>query len=592
MDSIRTLYVLNINVMTVIMKINQTVSIGYNCQHPDYNKYSQIPFFIPVLNIFVKKTFLMKKYHLLLLSLLSGIILSIAWPLRGFPVLLFIGFVPLLFIEDYISNNREKFNKFACFFYVFPGFFIWNLLTTWWIYHATFFGVSMAVFFNTLFMAVVFNLFHITKRNLINNNHGYLAYIAYWLCFEYFHMNWDLSWSWLTLGNGFAPVTKWVQWYEYTGHLGGSVWIIIANISIYKLVRNILKKSKEIRKIIVLSVTSLLIIVIPIIISLSIYYNYEEVEDPVDIVIIQPNIDPYLEQYITSPAIITNRILNLARQKVDSEVDFVVAPESSIQEYLWHDRMEYSRSIDSLRQFLKNYPDLSFVIGLSSRDMIDDTNNLPEAARKIRNGYYQEFNTGILLDNYCDIQIYHKSKHVPGVEKMPYPKLFKPLKNFAIDLGGTIGTIGVSEERTVFISGKDSVKIAPVICYESIYGEFCAKFVRNGAELIFIITNDGWWEETAGHRQHMEYSRLRTIETRRSLARSANTGISAFINQRGDVFQRTKYWEPDVIRQKINRNSKLTFYVIFGDYLGRIFMYISALLILVTIVMKVKNKRL
>jgi len=110
------------------------------------------------------------------------------------------------------------------------------------------------------------------------------------------------------------------------------------------------------------------------------------------------------------------------------------------------------------------------------------------------------------------ISYYHKSKLVPGVERMPFPTLFKPLESLAINLGGTMGSLGIQNERTVFYSHNKKARIAPVICYESAYSDFVSDYVENGANLIFIITNDGWWENTPGHRQHLAYSRLRAIE--------------------------------------------------------------------------------
>jgi apolipoprotein N-acyltransferase len=62
---------------------------------------------------------------------------------------------------------------------------------------------------------------------------GYLALPIYWIAFEYVHLNWDLSWPWLTLGNGFMYNPEWVQWYEYTGALGGSLWVWAANLLTY-----------------------------------------------------------------------------------------------------------------------------------------------------------------------------------------------------------------------------------------------------------------------------------------------------------------------------------------------------------------------
>ena len=205
------------------------------------------------------------------------------------------------------------------------------------------------------------------------------------------------------------------------------------------------------------------------------------------------------------------------------------------------------------------------------------------AARKFRTfeGSYFAYNTAFYIDSSSKLQWYHKSKLTPGVEKMPSWKILSPLKDFAIDLGGTIGTLKIDDERKVFTHQGGLFRVAPVICYESVYGEFVAGYVRNGANIIFIITNDGWWGDSPGHRQHLEFAKLRAIETRRSIARSANTGISAFFDQRGDIYQATPYVEQAAIRQSLTLNETKTFYVKNGDYLARISAFLSIIFVFV-----------
>jgi apolipoprotein N-acyltransferase len=126
-----------------------------------------------------------------------------------------------------------------------------------------------------------------------------------------------------------------------------------------------------------------------------------------------------------------------------------------------------------------------------------------------------------------------------------------------------------------------------------VYGEFVTEYVRKGAGMLFIITNDGWWGNTPGHRQHFQYARLRAIETRRCIARSANTGISGFINQRGDVLQQTPYWQDAVISGKLLYDTTITFYVQYGDFLGRLSLFMSVFLLLYVFVKDfLKKKRL
>ncbi|MBI9036504.1 MAG: apolipoprotein N-acyltransferase [Bacteroidales bacterium] len=542
----------------------------------------------------------MKKFHLLLLSVLSGLLFTIGWPVNGFPGFLFVAFVPLLFIEDYVSKNKNSFSKFSVFFYVYPAFFIWNLLTTYWIVYSTGVGMILAVAANSFFMAICFYFYHFTKRVLYTDKQAYFVLIFYWICFEYLHLDWDLSWTWLHLGNGFASYHKWIQWYEFTGAFGGTFWVIIVNIFIYKLLLK-LKALSDKKSIIISSSIVVSLILVPLIISFIIYYTYDENPKTVEVVAIQPNIDPYNEQYDILPEEAIHRILNLTREEVDSLTDFVIAPESSIQpnynigERIWESEIQYFRSIDSLEVFVNNFPDLTFVIGASTRKIYNENEKISSTARKFIDSekYYDAYNTAVFIETSKPLELYHKSKLTPGVEKMPFPKLLKPLESFAIDLGGTIGSLGIDTEPKVYNSLNDSIKIAAIICYESVYGEFVTEFVKNGANIIFVITNDGWWGNTPGHKQHLSFSVLRAVETRRSIARSANTGISAFINQRGDVLEETKYWVGDVIKHELSLNSKKTVYVNYGDYIGRICGLLSALFLLISISMSfVKRKNI
>ncbi|MDB2648440.1 apolipoprotein N-acyltransferase, partial [Flavobacteriaceae bacterium] len=177
-------------------------------------------------------------------------------------------------------------------------------------------------------------------------------------------------------------------------------------------------------------------------------------------------------------------------------------------------------------------------------------------------------------------QVYHKSKLVVGVENLPYKSLLEPiLGNLLLDFGGTVMTRATQTNRSVFKT-KSNALVAPVICYESMYGEFMTDYVRNGAQLIAIITNDGWWGNTPGHKQLLSYSRLRSIELRRSIVRSANTGISAVINEKGDIINSIEYEKNGIINDKISISNKLTFYAKYGDFISRISLFFFIIIFL------------
>ncbi len=547
---------------------------------------------------FIKYSLVLKfrKFHLILLSLLSGVILSLAWPERGFPGLLFIGLVPLLAVDDYISRHPKKFVRFSVLIYTYPGFFIWNLLTTWWIANSTLIGAVMAIVLNALFMSIIFQLFHWSKKYLRYRFVSFLGLVCYWIALEYLHLNWDLNWPWLNLGNGFAAYYNWVQWYEYTGALGGTLWVLVGNILAFTIFDAlILQKAKKPNfspfHHFTISLFLFLWIIAPIILSYTIYTTYKEQSHPVTFVVVQPNIDPYSEQYALPPPVVIGKIMDLANSKLDSNTNFLVAPESAIQENMWENDLPSFPSIRLLKEINVHYPNLNMLIGGSTFYQFRQDERLPRTARKFTDtgGHYNAYNTAIMFNSRDSLQLYHKSKLTPGVEILPSFKGFKWLENFAIDLGGTVGSLGMDSIRKVYTTVK-AVKVGPAICYESIFGEFFAQFVRNGAQIMIIITNDGWWGNTAGHRQHYDFAHLRAIETRRSIARSANTGISAFIDQKGDALQETAYWVPAVIKGTLNANDRITFYVEHGDYIARILTYLGGLLLITALVVFVQKK--
>lgn len=496
----------------------------------------------------------------LFLSVFSALLLWACWPAGGFTSLVFISLVPLLLLEHYAV--KDKTNK-TLFGYTYLTFLLWNGATTWWVCNATLGGGLFAIFCNALFMTVVFQLFHVVHRRA-GDVLGYSSLIIFWLAFEYLHLHWELSWPWLTLGNVFSTQPMWVQWYEWTGSLGGSLWILSVNI----LITQWLLTGEEKRRKKMYSV--LLLIVIPCAVSAIRYYTYTEAGKTIRVISTQPNIDPYNEKFSgmsNEEQII--RVLQLANLESPDSADYILAPETAIANSLWESELENYSEIKLLRSYIKAYPHVRLIIGASTNKLYASDEKLSATARRFtqQEGYYDSYNTALFIQSEKPLQIFHKSKLVPGVERMPYSKIFGFLEKLSINMGGTSGSLGVQPEPTVFISS-DSVVTAPVICYESIYGDYLAEYVRKGAQWIAVITNDGWWGNTPGYRQHFQYARIHAIELRRDIARSANTGISGFINQRGDVLQQTPYWQEAVIRERITLNNQKTVYARFGDYIG------------------------
>jgi apolipoprotein N-acyltransferase len=236
----------------------------------------------------------------------------------------------------------------------------------------------------------------------------------------------------------------------------------------------------------------------------------------------------------------------------------------------------------TVKSFIARKNFTPFLLGASTAQYYATKEPPTFSARKMYHdeGYYDSYNSAILVSKNDSVPVYHKSRLVPGVERIPFPVLTKPLNSLAIDLGGTIGSLGIQEEREVFTVPGSSIIAAPVICYESVYGAFVGDYVKNGANLLCIITNDGWWDDSPGYRQHLSYAKLRAIEHRRSIARSANTGISGFINQRGELMQTSSWWREDALKQELKLNENKTLYTLLGDYIYAIAAFVSVLLLI------------
>ncbi len=532
----------------------------------------------------------MKKYHRFLLSVSSGVLLSLAW--LGFPGwILFFGFVPLLFVENFFTQRKSEYRGVFFWGHAFLTMLIWNGLTTWWIMYATVIGALLAIITNSFLMSLILWIAHCSRKRL-RANLGYIALIVFWISFEFSHFQWDIEWPWLTLGNGFANDVKVIQWYEFTGTLGGSLWILLVNVIFFKIIKSAFD-DYSLYQLIKPLTEAILVIIIPVLFSLYLYYTYTEKNDPKKIVIVQPNIDPYSESYsIEDENEKLAKFIRLAKLKTDKQTDFIIGPETVVENYSnWNeDGLNLNPQYLTLNNFIKKYPKTEIIIGISSSIYYPSGKVASYTAREGNGSFFDVFNSALFVGRNDSHQIYHKSKLVSGVEKVPFMKYLGFLKNIFVDLGGSSGNLGRQEDASVFTSD-DGTKLAPVICYESVFGEYVTRYVQKGAGLIFIITNDGWWRNSTGYKQHMSFARLRAIETRRSIARSANTGISCFVNQRGDIKQQTSWWTEDVISGNLNINSRITFYVKWGDYIARISLFVGILIALYLLSEKLKEDK-
>lgn len=515
------------------------------------------------------------KFKILLYVISPALLFWLAWPPRDLFFLGFFAFVPLFILEDKTKNIRGSS------WLIYASLLIWNIVISWWVGYAEFYSSIFMLLANSWLMYLPW-LGYRKARNMVRDQKALLIFISLWLSFEYLHLNWQISWPWFTLGNIFAKHNEVVQWYEITGTLGGSLWVLTTNVFFFLSIQKSNLKY---------GLRPIGLIIVPILLSIPFYLSNQSdyttsKKSTHPALVVQPNIDPYLKFDKEKEVINLIDMLELVEPEIDDSTDYVIFPETAIVEYVDENYPDRFESIQLLKRFVKKHPQIHIISGISTYKFFNKEEPLSQTARKTKSGdYYDSYNTAIEIDKHGNLDFYHKGKLVPGAEIMPYPTIFKFLDFLAVDLGGISGSLGSDKKPKVFDAG-EKPNLAPLICYESVFPGHVAEFCREGAEILLVITNDGWWKDTDGYKQHMYYASLRAIENRREVLRSANTGISCRIDKLGKIHEHSQWWREEVVPVMVNSFDNMTFYTKYGDYIGRLASFIGSFFILGMIVKK------
>ncbi|MEZ4756255.1 MAG: apolipoprotein N-acyltransferase [Flavobacteriales bacterium] len=518
---------------------------------------------------------------------LTGVLWALAWPgIGGITPLAFVAWLPMLHALDLHERARPRRSFLP---YVLLGVLIWNAATSWWFFLVSEpFGTRLIsglspMLVNSLLMLLPWWIMRIFRRAM-GPTVGFAALVVAWVAWEHLHHDWDLKWPWFTLGNVFASRPAWVQWYEVTGTLGGSIWVWAVNLALHQALLRAQRTGAwtTARP----WLPSVALVCLPLVASIARYATYSSDGPAVEVVVVQPNIDPYNEKFGgIDPLVQLDSMLLLAERSMTPATRLVVMPETALQESatidlradpvrlhgLWENDIERAESTRRMRAFQERHPRVALLTGMSSARLFRKGEHLPHTARSIDGTdlWYEAYNAALFLPSSGEAVCYNKSKLVAGVEMMPFEAVLGKLGALSVDLGGVSGSLGTQDERSVLNDSLNDLRIAPAICYESVFGAHVGEHVRNGANLIAIITNDGWWGDSPGPRQHLTFASLRAIEMRRAIARSANTGISCWVDPRGVVHDRTPWWRPASFRAVLPLQEGLTFYARYGDVIGR-----------------------
>ncbi len=360
------------------------------------------------------------------LALLSALLFSIPFFNWGSGLFLFVAFVPLLFIEDEMAGRRAeqkasgRKKKGSVTWYAILTFGVFVTLTTYWVYFATWIGIVASIIVNGGYMALTFWVFHYARRKL-GDRLGYASLVIFWLTFEFLYIRAEINFPWLVLGNGFANDVLLIQWYEITGALGGTLWALVMNILLFKILREWIKTrsfAKSHRRI----SWALGVLLLPLLFSVIRYLSYEEKDDPYEMVVLQPNIDPYAKFTDMPQEKQTAILLSLADSLVTPNTDYIVGPETFLNQSVWQSNMHIHPEVVKLYSFLDRYPRAKLVLGATTYKLYTEPSEYTLTSQPVNKGMqrYDSFNSAFQLDETDTIQLYHKSMQVTGVEKMPY----------------------------------------------------------------------------------------------------------------------------------------------------------------------------
>jgi apolipoprotein N-acyltransferase len=521
-----------------------------------------------------------RDFGLINLAVTGGLFMGVSF-LEGISsAFSFVALVPLLFlVEQFIKENRSYWGMWVLLFWT---FYIANVFATFWVMNTALAAGIFANVVNAFLMSLPI-VGYAFMRKILEKRYWWIVFVSTWIAFEFFHFNWDLHWPWMTLGYAFSNWPWAIQWYDITGVLGGSLWILIVNWFLFLAYSDDFPAKPN-------WIAAGVFLLAPILFSLIYRPTFENTENPVEFLLVQPNYEPHYEKFEFTGAEQLEKITRLVESKLSPKTDVLVLPETVFTIRL--NRKEREAVIRQIRAWQKKYPKLQIISGLVARRILEDDEESNKFTRTsdIGNGKILRWEVGNVA-YYAGPdgdKIYYKSKLVPGAEFFPYYRFLFVFEPIAKSLGGSMEGFRTQEQAEVF---GEKNPLAPIICYESIFGDYCREFVAKGADIFVIMTNDGWWDDTPGHRQHLRYAQVRAIESRRPIARAANTGITAFIDPTGKILDKTEYEEDAVLTGILYPQSEITFYCRWGDLIGRLSLFVMIVLLMQLLYRIFANRR-
>lgn len=498
-----------------------------------------------------------------MLLVLSGVLIGISFSPFPFPftLLLFIGFIPLLFVlerrKSLAEINRAEFIMT----------FVLCLITVYWVGSwqseadpFLMMGGGALLLALPCVMLIPSTLYYLSIK-VFKPQIGCWLFPLFWVTAEYLLTLTDLKFPWVIMGNGLAKFTIFIQVADIIGTFGLSLVVLYINLLLYKSFLNYREKKKISFHFIFAASIFLLFIAYGVFKTST----FRSLNKKIKVGIIQPNLNPWKKWETGNLMQMVHNYLELSQKAVDGGAQIILWPETALPVYLM--TSSYASEIDTIYKFLDEN-NVSLLTGMPHIKFYFDSSKAPSDAKFEKNAdyYYTTYNSILLFEpDNRDIQQYGKMQLVPLGEHVPFADQFTFLADmFKWGVGLTGWNVG--KDTTVFnalinIDGyKQAVKIGGIVCYESIFPIFVTSFVQRGAEFIAVVTNDSWYGNSSGPRQHKDFAILRAVENRRTVVRCANGGISCVINPLGEIEAQTEMFTKADLVGNVGLHNGTTFY--------------------------------
>ena len=209
-----------------------------------------------------------------------------------------------------------------------------------------------------------------------------------------------------------------------------------------------------------------------------------------EVLLLQPNIDPYNEKYEKNNRYFFDLMVEMLSKQITKKTRYIFTPETYFASGLGEplNDFESSQLYHDLDSLLQLNPKTQLISGIQSFNLYRSEKEATPTANELRKGVWVDFyNSALKMQNNSKHEFYHKSKLVVGVENFPFKNVLEPLLgDVMLDLGGTVAMRATQKDRSVFFSNDKVFAAAPIICYESIYGEFVTGYVKNGANFLAL----------------------------------------------------------------------------------------------------------